>query len=374
MRACIVALMLLISGTIVSGTGATAGDAAPPPADPVPAAKEAYEAALATCKAKLLAEFDAREKLAQKKPGLSVDQRIELVKKLRAEKAAFESEGAMPTSPEMAAGVGNYERLEKSARAKCANAFRLSAEAAAKQGDVDRAEQILAEKKAFLDPPPAAPGAEEPEGDADPAKKGPRKGGGLAAGWIPLFNGKNLDGWRKSSGDDGDWFVDDGALVTEGGGRWLLSERSFSDFELRFEYRWKREGGNSGVILRSPLEGKLDDEAMELELLDDDSMGRNRLGELSQFLRTGALYRISPVKRAANNKPIGEWNAVSVVAVGRKVVVQQNGETLSSIDLNSLGPNPDRASAVRRTEGVVGLQSLRGRIEYRNLYVKEMKF
>ncbi len=69
-------------------------------------------------------------------------------------------------------------------------------------------------------------------------------------GWIPLFNGRDLDGWTRQG--TARFLVEDGCLVgtqTDGRGGDLFTERVFGDFELRFTYRvvWP---ANSGVWFR----------------------------------------------------------------------------------------------------------------------------
>ncbi len=66
----------------------------------------------------------------------------------------------------------------------------------------------------------------------------------LAEGFVSLFDGKTLDGWRKLteySGDDGKWEVIDGVIVgdqyPEGKGGLLVTERKYKNFELYAEVK-----------------------------------------------------------------------------------------------------------------------------------------
>ena len=75
-------------------------------------------------------------------------------------------------------------------------------------------------------------------------------------GWRPLFNGKDLTGWKAIGGKLSSWGVEDGMLFTTGdGGGWLSTDDEYSDFELELEFRVP-EGGNSGVFIRAPRNGK----------------------------------------------------------------------------------------------------------------------
>jgi formylglycine-generating enzyme required for sulfatase activity/serine/threonine protein kinase len=69
-------------------------------------------------------------------------------------------------------------------------------------------------------------------------------------GWVPLFNGKDLSGWRQHKSYEGDWNVIDGQLVcSKADNAWLFSDRVFTNFELRVEYKVER--GSAGVTLRA---------------------------------------------------------------------------------------------------------------------------
>src|SRR5580765_7589343 len=71
-------------------------------------------------------------------------------------------------------------------------------------------------------------------------------------GFVPLFNGKALAGWKVYDSKSDVWIVEEGMIVCTGkGGGWLGSDRDYADFVLRLEYRLK-PGGNSGVYLRAP--------------------------------------------------------------------------------------------------------------------------
>src|SRR5262245_42837137 len=112
------------------------------------------------------------------------------------------------------------------------------------------------------------------------------------AGFTPLFNGKNLDGW-KPTGKADVWGAENGILyVVGGGGGWLITDKEFKNFELRLEYKMPKKG-NSGVGLRTPApgdqpKGKGWDPAyvgMEIQLIDE----ANWTG-LKEWQNTGSIY------------------------------------------------------------------------------------
>ncbi len=186
-------------------------------------------------------------------------------------------------------------------------------------------------------------------------------------GFINLFNGKDLSGW-KATGKPEVWKVEDGAIVcTGGGGGWLLTEKDFADFELRCEYRWAKPGGNSGIALRTPDRGDPAYVGMEIQLIDDEGWP----GKLADYQHTGSIYDVQPAK-PAKNRPIGQWNQVRIVCQGRHVTVIHNGIELVRANLDDYKAKFNRHPGLQRTSGKVGFQSYNIRVEFRNIFIKEL--
>jgi hypothetical protein len=193
-----------------------------------------------------------------------------------------------------------------------------------------------------------------------------------ADGFVPLFNGKDLDGWHCHDGKDAVWKVEDDLLVCSGaGGGWLGTTKTYSDFIVRLEYRLQ-PGGNSGVYLRAPDTGHISRVGMEVQILDDDHPSYKKI---DYYQYCGSLYHlVAPTRRMT--KPAGQWNAMEIRAEGRRVVVVLNGVKIVDADLDRL--RQDEAVArehpgLARTSGRIGLQSHSERVEFRRLRVKELK-
>jgi hypothetical protein len=191
----------------------------------------------------------------------------------------------------------------------------------------------------------------------------PRAGGDVPVGFEPLFNGKDLTGW-KATGKGEVWGADDGVLFCQGGGGgWLMTEKEYGDFELRLEYKMPKKG-NSGVGLRSPLQGDPAYVGMEIQLIDD----ANWEG-LKDWQHTGSIYNVVPAKKI-NSKPFGEWNTVRIVAKGPRITVEQNGETLVDANLDDYKEeHAKRHPGILRDKGHVGLQCYNYRVEFRNIVI-----
>ncbi len=71
------------------------------------------------------------------------------------------------------------------------------------------------------------------------------------AGWILLFNGKNLDGWQTSSRTPSKVPVEDGAINPHGcGGYMMIHEKTWADFVMMLDFKISK-GCNSGVFIRT---------------------------------------------------------------------------------------------------------------------------
>lgn len=187
-------------------------------------------------------------------------------------------------------------------------------------------------------------------------------------GFTNIFDGKSFDGW-KPTGKKEAWAVEDGLIVCKGGGGgWLLTEKEYGDFEFRCEYRWEKSGGNSGVALRAPFEGDPAYQGMEIQLIDDEGWP----GKLADYQHTGSIYDVQPAKEAKNKK-IGEWNTVKIVCQGRKVTIVHNDVELVNANLDDYKAKEKGHPGLKREKGRVGFQSYNVRVDFRNVWIKELK-
>jgi hypothetical protein len=186
-------------------------------------------------------------------------------------------------------------------------------------------------------------------------------------GFQSLFNGKDLSGWKVYDGKPDVWGVADGLLYAQGGGGgWLMTEKEYGDFELRLEFKMPKMG-NSGVALRSPLEGNPAYTGMELQLLDD--AGWKGLRPTQQ---TGSIYDVVPAAKVVT-KPAGEWNTMTVTAKGRQITVAVNGTKIVDANLDDyVKEHGDKHPGLARAKGHIGLQSYNYRVEFRNLFLKPL--
>ncbi len=190
--------------------------------------------------------------------------------------------------------------------------------------------------------------------------------GGCASG-RPLFDGRDLTGWREI-GSTGAWSVVDGVLHCNGqkeGYAWLCSEGRYGDFELTLD--WKiSSGGNSGVFLRAPgPEGRISMLGFEVQILDDADQSDLADVSGSIFRRVSALGKYS--------RPAGEWNTFKITCVGRHVRIELNGQLACEADFDKVpaqGDDPPMRGVPN--VGHIGLQNHASVVAFRNIRIREI--
>ena len=198
------------------------------------------------------------------------------------------------------------------------------------------------------------------------------------AGWRLLFDGRSLDGWRRYDGEPmtGGWMVEDGSLAHVRGGRAIVTDEIFEDFELTLE--WKVEpGGNSGIFYRAaPGEEEIFHSAPELQVLDDAGHADGR----SPLTSAGANYALHGVPRGIV-RPAEEWNEVGILVRGSRVEHWLNGVTVVEYELGSADWQAKVAASKfvewpaygQASRGHIGLQDHGNRVWFRNIRLREIR-
>jgi hypothetical protein len=198
-------------------------------------------------------------------------------------------------------------------------------------------------------------------------------------GFVALFNGKDLTGWKglvanpeeraKMSAEDlakaqaeadqkmrDHWKVADGAFVFDGKGDSLCTAKDYGDFELYVD--WKiLPAGDSGIYLRG---------SPQVQIWDPSNPSAKGIG-------SGGLYNnkenpSGPSVKA--DKPIGEWNTFHIKMVGEKVTIHLNGQLV--VDQVTLENYWDRSKPIYPT-GQIELQNHGNTLYFKNIYLKELK-
>jgi hypothetical protein len=179
-------------------------------------------------------------------------------------------------------------------------------------------------------------------------------------GFVPLFNGKNLDGW---DGDPRLWKVRDGTIAgsTEGvtleANSFLITKKSFADFILRADMKLRNH--NSGIQFRS--------EALPNWVVrgyQADAAENNYWGSIYEEKGTRGILVNGWKGKAEKVLRPNDWNEYEILCEGDHIQLKLNG--LVTADLH------DSA----RREGIIALQLHRGppmEVYFRNIRIKVLK-
>ncbi len=188
--------------------------------------------------------------------------------------------------------------------------------------------------------------------------------------FVPLFNGKDLDGWEvreHNAGDKDKWSAVNGILTAKPGSGWIGTTKMYGDFVLRLAWRIP-VNGNSGVFLRVPDVKTKDSPSqlgMEIQVLDDT--GPAYKGKLKDWQYSGSLYGFVPPSKSVY-KGAGEWNRYEITCKGDLVTVVFNGEKVVEADMSKF-PELDK----RPRRGFIGLQNHGTGVEYREIQIKVLQ-
>lgn len=202
-------------------------------------------------------------------------------------------------------------------------------------------------------------------------------------GWISLFNGRNLDGWKitdvRGGVEPGAWVAEDGCLTRKAKG-YLVSTAQYEDFILDLEFKVGART-NSGIFLRYDPAYAAGEKIYWwnglLEVQIFDSYGKTETGTHD----CGALYDMVAPK-PNSMRPAGQWNRLTITAHGSRIAILLNGARVVDANLDDWSQarkNPDGTpnkynkpmkDVPRR--GHLVLQDHPGEVHFRNLHLKTL--
>jgi hypothetical protein len=202
-----------------------------------------------------------------------------------------------------------------------------------------------------------------------------------ADGWRLLFDGKTLAGWRgyRQTGAPEGWQVVDGAITRVDKGGDLVSADTFSDFELKIDFKVAPKG-NSGIFYRGveSEKGPIYWSAPEYQVLDNAGHPDAKNGP-ARFC--GANYVLDPPVNKDACKPAGEWNSARIVVKGAHVEHWLNGEKVVEYELWTPAWK-EKVAASKFKEwpeygmsksGLIGLQDHGDSVAFKNIKIKVLK-
>ena len=220
-------------------------------------------------------------------------------------------------------------------------------------------------------------------------------------GFTPLFNGRDLSGWKVPAGDNGHWRVIDGVVDYDAESeakdeKSLWSEKEFGDFVLKLEWRIKatpyvnpnvpivrwdgshKKGpdgkeiripvpdSDSGIYLRGSSKAQINIWAWPVG--SGEVYGYRMDEKLPTTVRAG----VTPSKNA--DRDIGEWNAFEITMRGDRLTVVLNGEAV--ISKAQLPGVPARGAIALQHHGAKKdgkWTSPPSLVQFRNIAIRELR-
>ncbi|MGE9270898.1 MAG: 3-keto-disaccharide hydrolase [Verrucomicrobiales bacterium] len=196
-------------------------------------------------------------------------------------------------------------------------------------------------------------------------------------GFTTLFNGKDLSGWKKVNGT-GEFKIEGDSIVGFGeniqGNTFLRTEKTYADFDFRFEMKFDSLKGNSGMMFRAQQKPGENGRVFGYQCEHDNRLDRMWTAGLFDEKRRGWLF---PDKKKPDEceafteqgkklfKPT-EWNDIRILCEGKRIQIWLNGQ--ARVDFTDEGEE-------FTPEGFLGLQVHGGKacdVRWRNLRIKEL--
>ena len=203
-------------------------------------------------------------------------------------------------------------------------------------------------------------------------------------GFTPLFNGKDLTGWKVVNGD-GKFTIEGDAIVGTGvnvkSNTFLRTDKTYKNFDFRFEMKFDDLSGNSGMMFRGLQKEGKDGRVHGYQCEHDNGKDRAWTAGLYDEARRGWL---SPVKTDKKSSPElvaktkafteqgqklmrwDDWNQIRIRCEGNHIQIWLNGEM--RVDFKDEGKE-------FTPEGFFALQVHAGKschVRWRNLMIKEL--
>jgi hypothetical protein len=205
-------------------------------------------------------------------------------------------------------------------------------------------------------------------------------------GFTPLFNGRDLSGWRGRPHLDprkdaegtpeeraarqaewnadltAHWKVENGEIVGDGQGVYLTTDREYDDFELVLDWMLPTPCGDSGVYLRGNPQVQIWDPDCER----DEKFGCRK--------GSGGLWNNAPGSEGKDplvkaDKPTGEWNTMRMRIQGDAVTVHLNDQLV--VDNQPLANYFDKAAPLP-ARGPIQNQTHKSPLRVRNVFIREL--
>jgi hypothetical protein len=173
-------------------------------------------------------------------------------------------------------------------------------------------------------------------------------------GWVTLLDSSNMGDWDRLGAAN--WRLEGGAVVADKkqdpkeNGNFLVTKKSYKDFEIRTEF-WVSDDANSGVFIRCENGKVTARDCYEVNIFDqrpDPSYGTGAI--------TDDVARVDPMPKAG-----GKWNTFEITAKGTHLVVVLNGQ--KTVDIQNS----------KHAQGPIGLQYGQGIVKFRKVQIRSLQ-
>jgi hypothetical protein len=218
---------------------------------------------------------------------------------------------------------------------------------------------------------------------------GPAETAALDEGFLSLYSGLDLRGWRSDPGHAGHWRARDSILDYDGRStardKDLLTEKAYGDYLLIADWRLpgKPAPRRRAVVLPNGDDARNPDgtaRTLEIPYAGDSGIllrgrGKDQVNITCNTIGSGELYgyrtdekmpaevRSGSIPRVKADSPLGKWNRFVITMKKDRVTVVLNGQTV--IDNVQLPGLPAR--------GPIGLQHHGDPVQFTNLFIKELE-
>jgi len=208
-------------------------------------------------------------------------------------------------------------------------------------------------------------------------------------GWQLLFDGQTTNGWhtygKQATGKA--WIIEDGTLhlnaaakknftTNEGGD--IVTNDEFDNFDLKLEWKISKNG-NSGIMIYVKEDANKYEQPYftgpEMQVLDNAGHADAKIYKH----KAGDLYDLIASSKEVV-KPVGEWNAVEIIAKNGQLDFYLNGEhTVNTIMWDDNWRKMIAASKFKAwpdfgtfKKGRIDLQDHGDDVWYRNIKIKNL--
>ena len=184
-------------------------------------------------------------------------------------------------------------------------------------------------------------------------------------GFVPLFNGKNLDGWVNVNCAPETWQVKDGIIVCSGIPTGVLrTGKQYENYVLELEWRHIKKAGNAGLFIHSdslPAPGQPFTRSIEVQIMDGN--GGDIFAIHGAFMAPDKPHpkgwmRALPAEDRTN--PAGQWNHYRLESRDGTVTLAVNGKVVT------------RGYDLKPRKGYICLESEGSEVHFRNIRIREL--